>query len=566
MPQDRGRLNRRDLLKYGGLVSTGTIFAGCSGSQDATTTTETTEGSDGEADETEDESGGDGQEDTTFTYATTITPSSIDPMKGSDNLETILTHNVYDPLLYYTNETPPELQNWLAADWSLAADDKTYTFELREDATFHNGDPVTAGDVKYSVQRMMDMQQGFSWMWSDVLDPENVTAVDEKTVEMETSTVFAPFPFTLPFLFVVNQSQVEENAESDGEFGEHGDYGTAWLEGNDAGSGPYRLANRDRSQSIVLEKNDDWWGTFAEGDIYETVRIEMVQEAATVAGMMKEATANMSDQWLPLETYNELENADGVGVSAEATFNPFYIFMHNEREPLSDENVRKAISYAFDYETALDDVMAGDSEHLVGPLPNAMWSHTDDVTNYARDMEKAQEHLDQSDYAGEDLELTYTYVEGLTVEQNMGLLLQSNLNELGITLNVERAPWTRITSMVTDQESTPDMLAIYLSFSYADPDTFLYPAWHTDSHGSWTSASWYSNDEVDELLTEARQTTGKENRVPLYEEAQKLIADDAPALFVMNQATRNALADGVQGFEDNGVTGYRHTFHWFTEN
>jgi peptide/nickel transport system substrate-binding protein len=549
------RCNRREMLRYAGLAGSIGLIAGCSSNRKAGTST------------TNQQTGGtsESSKDTKFTYATTITPSSIDPMKGSDNLETILAHNIYDPLLYYTNETPPKLESWLAKEWSIAADNKTYIFKLRDDAKFHNGDSVTADDVKYSVQRMMDMQQGFAWMWSDILDPKNVTVEDDTTVKMKTSTVFAPFPFTLPFLFILNKNQVEKHTKSNGNFGKHGDYGTAWLEDNDAGSGPYSLTERNRKQRIVIEKNDDWWGSFEQGNVYETVNTEMVQESASISGMMQKGTADMTDQWLPLETYNKLGNTNGVKVSAKATFNPFYIYMHTQREPLSDKNVRKAISYAFDYKAALNDVMAGDSERLKGPLPDAMWSHTDDLPVYNKNIQKAKQHLQQSDFSGEDIELNYTYVTGLTAEKNMGLLLQSNLDKLDIKLNIQKAPWSKITSMVTNKESTPDMLAIYLSFSYADPDTFLYPAWHSDSHGSWTSAAWYTNDSVDKQLLDARQTTKKKDRIPIYEKAQKTIADDAPAIFVMNQATRNALANSVQGFEDNGITGYRQTYHWFTK-
>ncbi|AFK21027.1 ABC-type dipeptide/oligopeptide/nickel transport system, substrate-binding protein (plasmid) [Haloferax mediterranei ATCC 33500] len=553
---------RRTLLKYSALASTGTLLAGCTGNQEPATTTH---GSDTTAGQTDNKSGSSDESSTDgeFTYVTTITPSSLDPMKGSDNLETILLHNVYDPLLYYTNETPPQIQTWLASNWSVDDDNKTYTFELRDDATFHNGDPVTASDVKYSVRRMMDMQQGVSWMWSGILSPENVEIVDEKTVKMTTNEIFAPFPFTLPFLYILNKSQVEANTKSDGQFGANGDYGTEWLEDNDAGSGAYKLAKRDRKQQVVIERNEDWWGTFPDNG-YESVTADMVQETATVAGKVKQG-AEMSDQWLPLDTYTELAQTDGVKVSAKATFTPFYIYMHTQREPLNDVHVRKAISYAFDYETALNDVMFGDSEHLKGPLPGAMWSHTEDLETYETDLEKAKAELEKSEYSASDIDLTYTYVTGLTTEKNMGLLLQSNLQKLGASVSIEKAPWSKITEMVTSKESTPDMLAIYLSFSYADPDTFLYPAWHSDSHGSWTSASWYQNDRVDELLTKARRTVSKENRIPLYEEAQRVIADEAPALFVMNQATRNALAGSVKGFEDNGITGYRQTFHWLHE-
>lgn len=557
---DMGSFDRRTFLRYGGLVTTGTLFAGCTGNQQTNDAGDN--GSGGQTGNTDSNSQPSGN--TEFVYATTITPSSLDPTKGSDNLETLLIHNIYDSLLYYTNQTPPKLKPWLAKEWNVADDGKTYTFELRDDATFHNGDPVTAADVMFSVRRMMDMQQGFSWMWKDILSPENVETVDKTTVKMTTNKVFSPLPYTLPFLFIVNKKQIQEHAKSSGPFGERGDYATAWLEENDAGGGPYKLTQRSRKQQIIIEKNDDWWRPWPDGDAYEVVKTKMVQESATIAAMMKQEKVQMSDQWLPLKTYQSLKNQSGVRVSAKATFNPFYIYMHTQRKPLDDIHVRKAISHAFDYKSALSEIMAGDSEQLIGPLPSSMWSHTDTVTVYQQNLEKAKAELAKSQYSASDIELNYTYVTGLTTEKNMGLALQSNLSDLGITLSIQKTPWSKITSLATKKETSPDMLAVYLSFSYADPDTFLFPAWHSSSHGSWTSASWYNNDKVDRLLTKGRRTVEKKDRIPLYEEAQRLISADAPALFVMNQATRNVLAKSVQGFNDNGITGYRQTFHRFS--
>lgn len=555
-------VDRRTLLRYAGAASTATLLAGCAAGPGEESPTDTGGPSSPTATATP---AAENPAGTDLVYATTITPNSMDPMKASDNLDTIIAHNIYDPLVYYSAGVPPSLEPGIATEWSVADDKKTYTLTLREDATFHNGDPVTADDVVYSVKRALKMQRGLSWMWSGTLSAGNVTATGDHEVELVLDRVFAPFQFTLPFLFVLNREEVEANAKSDGQFGDHGDYGTEWLESNDAGSGPYRVATRERKQKIDLEWNEDWWGSFVDGNTYEAVSIRMVPEPATVVGMMKEGTADMSDQWLSLQNYQELGNREAVRVSQKATFNPFYIFMHTQRSPLDDVNVRKAISYAFDYETALDGVLSGQSKQLQGPLPSAMWGHNDEVTVYERDMAKARQHLEMSDYSADEIELTYVYVTGLTIEQNHGLLLQTNLDELGVTLNVQKQPWTKITQQVTAMESTPDMLAIYLSFRYADPDTFLYPAWHTSSHGSWTSPSWYDNARVDELLDEGRRVIDKDQRAERYREAQQLIAEDAPALFVANQATRYALNSRVKGFRDNGVTGYVHTFHRFHE-
>jgi peptide/nickel transport system substrate-binding protein len=495
---------------------------------------------------------------------TTITPSTIDPHKVSDELEAMFAHNVYDPLLYYTNETPPELVPWLAEDWEVSDDNETYTFQLREDATFHNGDDVTAEDIAYSVTRLVRMQRGFSYMFAGVLTEDSATVVDDYTVELNLERPFAPIMSTLPFLFIVNKQQIEDNIQDGGEFGEKGDYGGEWLENNTAGSGAYQLETRNRKTAIRMTINEDWWGEFADGNSFEQAVFEMVPEPSTVTGKMREGEGDLSDQWLPLQSYNELDQEDNITVSVETTFTPMYVFMHNQKAPFDDINVRKAMAHAFDYDQLLTGIMNGDSVQMQGPLPEAMWGHNDDLKVYNKDLDQAQEFLEMSDYSGDELNFTYTYVTGLSIRENIGLLLQSDLQELGIDVEVSADPWSKITSDHANIDQSPDMIATVLSFNYADPDNFLYPAWHSSSHGSWQSGSWYENERVDELLDEARATVGREVRIPLYEEAQRLINEDMPALFTMNQAQRWAVNDRLNGFNDNGVTGYLNRPAWFT--
>ena len=557
--------SRRKFLQYAGVSGASLFLAGCTGNQQPGTDGEGTNDQTDATDGTGGNGGSSDPSDTDFSYVTTITPSTIDPHKASDEFEAIFTHNVYDPLLYYTNDIPPKRTPHLAKDWEVSDGNTTYTFNLRENATFHNGDAVTAEDVRYSIERLMTMNQGFSFMFAGILEPDAATVVDEHTVEVSLNSPFAPFLSTLPFLFIANKAEIEANIKSNGDYGDKGDYGSAWLENNTAGSGPYEMTKRERKSSIEMSKHEDWWGDYADGNTYESFSMDMVPESATAAGKIRTGEGDLSDQYLPLATFDELDSENGVSVSVETTFTPMYMFMHTQKAPFDDINVRKAMAYAFDYDELINGIMNGDSVQMQGPLPSAMWGHNDDLKVYKKDLDKAKELLDQSEYSGDDLNFTYTYVTGLSIRENMGLMLQSDLKELGVDISVQNLPWSKIVANHANKESSPQMIATVLSFSYADPDNFLYPAWHSSSHGSWQSGSWYANDQVDKLLDQARQVVEREERVSLYQEAQKVINEDMPALFTMNQASRYAIRDSVQGFQDNGVVGYIQTPHWFTE-
>jgi peptide/nickel transport system substrate-binding protein len=145
----------------------------------------------------------------------------------------MIQQSVYDGLLKYVG-TPPRIIPWLAEKYEASADGKTYTFTLVGNAKFHNGDPVDAEAVRFSFERALKMNAGVAWMLKDFLKPENIVAVDARTVKFTLDRPFAPFITYVPWWYIVNPKQVMANQVD-------GDLGKKWLTDNDAGSGPFKL-------------------------------------------------------------------------------------------------------------------------------------------------------------------------------------------------------------------------------------------------------------------------------------------------------------------------------------
>ncbi|WP_254861573.1 ABC transporter substrate-binding protein [Halovivax gelatinilyticus] len=533
MARSNANISRRDVMKYGGAAGVGTVIAGCIGGESP-----------------DDDAEGE------FVYLTTQQPSSIDPARSLDELEGIYNSNVYDPLLRYDDQFPPELTAGVAEDWDLDDDGRTYTFELQDDLEFHNGDPVTADDVAFSIERVMSIREGPSWMWEGLLTEDSATVVDETTVEVELEETFAPFTATMPWLFIVNEDQVLEHEDG-------GDLGGDWLEDNSAGSGPFELAEYQRGESITLERNDDWWGEFPDGGFAE-VTIDIGLEVSTKMGMMRNHDGHLTDRWLAYPNYMELDEADGVSLSETETYNTYYIYMNMLTEPLDDVHVRRAISYAFDYETAMS--ILGTEDSLNGPLPDAMeHATTDGVHQYEHDLDAAEAELEQSDYDIEDIEVTYVSQPDISANQDIGLMMEDEFSQIGITVNLEDAPWTRIVEMASDPETSPQMFPLWGLIEYDDPDAFLWSMWHSSSVGTYLNGSNYEDDEIDALLQEGRRTIDTDERADIYAEIQQIIAEDAPTLFVANDVTRFGVNSDVSGFADNGIMGYTHQFHNYSQ-
>ncbi|MFR5585612.1 MAG: ABC transporter substrate-binding protein [[Clostridium] scindens] len=144
--------------------------------------------------------------------------------------------NVYDPLVMPQKDG--NIEPWIAKEWSVSEDGKTWTFKLRDDVTFHSGNPLTANDVAYTMQRLLDMGEGFGYLFSSTIEAVNV--IDDTTVEFVCTRPTGTLLASLVRLYILDSKLVAENYAS-GDFGDKGDYGKAFLLENDAGCGPYKV-------------------------------------------------------------------------------------------------------------------------------------------------------------------------------------------------------------------------------------------------------------------------------------------------------------------------------------
>lgn len=505
-----------------------------------------------------------GMPDRPFVFMSQQIIDTIDPAKHTDETSTAAVINMYDPLVYPdveagTIEPAPNL----ATEWEVSDDGLTYTFKLRDDVIFHSGNKLTADDVVYSMQRLLAIQQGSSWMFSEVLKPENVKALDDYTVEFKLNTPYAPFVSTLTQLYVVDSELLKENTV-DGDYGENGDYGEKFLENNTAGSGPYKLVSFDRSSELSLTKFEDYWKGWEDGQL-EEVQIRVVEEEATVRTLLASGEADMANQWLSIESYNNFENMDGIEVSKTIDTSVYHIPMHTQKPPLDDVNVRKAIAYAFDYEVAINDIMNG-ANQARGPVSEAIPGHNKDATQYSRDLEKAKEYLEKSKYAGEELEVDFVFIGEFPEHRQFSQLLQSNLQEIGIKVNLKPDTWANITEMTSNIDSSPHMFLVNVGLRYPHADAHTYGMYHPSVHGSYLAASWYNNDEVTELLDKGRQAIDVDEQNEYYAKAQELITEDAPSIYIANKMHRIAYRDYITDYNYVGILGFDLNFYYLKAN
>jgi peptide/nickel transport system substrate-binding protein len=467
----------------------------------------------------------------------------IDPAKGTDYADTVLSINIYDTLVY-PKQGGPGVQPLLATEWSI--DGLTYTFKLRDGVKFHSGNPLTAEDVVFSYNRLMALQQGFASLFQDRV--ASVEAVDPLTVKFTLKEAYAPFLAALVRLSVVDKALVMANL-ADGPHGEFKDYGSAYLSANDAGSGAYKVTGQNPQSETTMAKFDGYFLPFAE-NAPDTVRYRYGLEASTVRQLISRGEHDIADLWLPPEVIKAMVEEGSVHLALEPGATGEYIKLNTQRAPLDDVHCRLALTHAFDYETSNQLLKVNDEAALGvsmnGALPSGLLGHNPADPPFVKDMEKAKAELAQCKYKPGDYPLDIAWIAEVPARERVALLMQAAFTELGFTVNVTRTPWALVSEQVTQPPTAPHAVEIAVAAVTPDPDSLLFNMYSSTVPPTWMSAEHLKDDEVDKLLIAGRTETDEAKRGEIYSQLNKRLRDLAPAIFAYEFTGVYAVRNGVE--------------------
>lgn len=468
-------------------------------------------------------------------------PTYIDPAVGTDFSDSMALVNLYDSLVFPALDG--SIGPGLATDWTVSSDNLTYTFELRDGAKFHNGDPVTAEDVAFSADRLFAIGEGFSYLLRTkdkdgniIAGVESVKALDDHTVEFKLVKPFGPFVAALVRLYIVNKDQVMANLDkSDSMYGEFGDYGKKWLLTNDAGSGPYMVKEVKMEDYVLAEKFDDYWGGWEEGSPDFIKEFAYPGEVA-IRTMMKNKELEISSETLPPEGYDALDALDGVDTAVWLAPHNLQIMLNTKKAPTDDIHFRKALEYITDYDVVTNDIWP-DYVNSVGPVPQTLPGHNPNVLQYTRNVEKAKEELALSKYAGqEDIPFTLSWCAEVPAEERVALLFQANAAEIGVDVEIFKKPFGSMIDDAQTQETTPNGSIVYVAAHYNEAGSMLETRYHSKSQGTWEQCEWLGSPEIDAAIEDALATVDQTERFEKYAAIQETLVDLAPTIWLADQA------------------------------
>jgi len=463
-------------------------------------------------------------------------PIYIDPAVGSDYASSTALANMYDTLVL--PNTKGEVDPLLAESWDISADGLTWTFHLEKGVKFHDGSEVKASDVVFTANRMATIGEGYAYLYVDKFD--SVTASDDYTVVFQLKKPSGLFLISLIRLYILSEEQVMANITTPGPYGDKGDYGKAYLLMHDAGSGPYKVKKFSLGEYLLMEKNPDWFGTFAPNAPDEFLMIATT-EAATIRTLMARRELEITDQWQTIESLTALDAISGVDVAAFQNNTEFYYMIHTKKAPTDDIHFRRAMAYAFDYAAAVALEWPG-TKQSVGPVPAILAGHNPDVFVFHRDLDKAKAELAQSKYADEldQYPVDVHWCTEVPHEEKFALLFQANMAEIGIKVNIVSTPWMSMVEEMGKLETSPHIATIYVSADFPEAGSLLDLRYGSAAAPTWSQNEWLQDAKFDQMIADALVTVDKEERFRKYKEIESYIVDLCPSLFLYDQVEKHA--------------------------
>jgi len=463
--------------------------------------------------------------------------NNLDPHLVYDNSRVGNRINMYDSL-YRWQDNPPVLVPWLAEGYEVSPDAKKWTFKLRKGSKFHDGSEITAEDVVYSMERQLALGQGAAPLFKPVLDAGNSRAVDKYTVEFNLSKSYAPFLAIITKLYIVNPRILKDKVKEN-------DWGSGWLSNNEAGSGSYKLVSYDPAVGFTMERFGDHFLGW-KGPHFDTVQFKTVREAASRVLALMSGEIHAADGYLLAEQLEKLEQDPNVKIIEKPSMRTFLLKLNNQKPPLTDVHVRRAISYAFDYDGFIKGVLKGKVSRNCGPIPGNLWGNPADLQCYEYNIEKAKAELAKAKVKIDQPLVIHTNI-AYQLTKDAALILQNGMSQIGLELQIVEKTWPTLVADTAKVETTPHMYTLWVSTYYPDPNNWTGEAYHSAHWGTWKSGGWYKNPDLDKLFDRAIVSTDFEERKKLYEEASRTLVSDAADIFIYNTNWNGPFRKNVEG-------------------
>lgn len=497
-----------------------------------------------------------------ITYGTFADARILNPILHSDSPSKKVTSLIFDSLV---TVHPPDgrVVGLLAESWQQSADGLTYTFKLHSGVRFHDGTELTADDVKFTYEAILD--EGINsprraTIGAALAGPDSIVVKDPYTIEFRLKETYAPFLTTVPIYGILPKHLLGDKKGAD--------FNGADFNRGPIGTGPFRFKEWVTDSHIILEAHADYFRGRPRIDQFVH---KVVKDSTAVAAQLKTGEIDYAEfQPAMLE---ELADVPHLAITKFDDFS--FLFYTYQLDPKSttlfqDKTVRQALLYGLDRQSIVDAVLFGQGVVADSIFPLVSWARDpSDNPSYPYDPDRARQLLDQAGWIpgpddirvkdGQKLAFTVYTNTGNTVREAVTTIMQEQWKEIGVQVTPKKEEWTALVSRLTESN---DFEIALVGFSWTfDPDPS--PVWSSKSQQGGLNFNGYSNPVVDKLLDDALKVADREQRKASYKEIDQIVLDDLPTPILFYEKQLYAVNTRVQNLKPNAFDTYYNVTEWF---
>ena len=453
-------------------------------------------------------------------------PAGFDPVRGPSGMSHVVIEQVYSTLMALDPDANPYPE--LAESYEASADGLEYTFKLRPGVTFHNGDELTAEDVKFSFDRLRAKDSGYSY-GAQVETIASVDAVDKLTVKFKLSKRTGPF---LTYMAFPGSSIVPKNLVGSGHD----------LNEKPVGSGPFKFVSYEPRSAIKFERNPNY---FQAGKPYfDAMEFRIISDVTALTDAVTSGEVDFSNE-IPPKDWAAVSASGDLAAQAVQGSRYYWLLPNNQNKPLDNAKVRQAVGLALDRNALVAGAFFGQATPILGGVvPEWNWGFADiKFFKEGADVEGAKKLLAEAGFP-DGFETTITMASSFPAMMAMAPIIQANLAAVGIKATIGTMEIPRYWDEVWGP-SKFDITTMYWVSPLADPDDFV-----TNNYkcGMAINVQKSCSKEMDALLEAAKAGATLEERKASYKTMQELSLQEMGIVPLVNDSILIAHTRKLQGF------------------
>lgn len=453
-------------------------------------------------------------------------PKTLDPNMYNEIPALFVTEQIFNTL--FKIDENGNIMPELAESYEYVSPTEL-VIKIKKGVKFHNGDILTANDVAFSINRMLEKPA--SRIMIDVID--NVEILDESTIKLNLKHSSGPLLFSLahPLTAILNEKDTKAK--------------NGVISTEPVGTGAYKFVNWGDGEKIELVAFDDYFEGRAKID---KLIVRAIVEASSRLAALETGEIDIALSVSPIDS-EIVANNPKLELISKPTTSTEYITLNNTKPPFDNKDFRLAVNYALDKQAMADSVFMGMAQPATSIVSPNVFGHSKEVKGYEYNPEKAKELIAKSGIKNPSFTL---YCNDSAIRLQLAQIVQANLKDVGIDMKIETLEWGTYLQKTAQGEHTA-LIGGWVSGT-SDADIVLYPLLHSSSHGGAGNRAFYTNKEFDKIVELGRESVDPEKRKEYYKQAQAILQEEAPFALLLYKNEGIGINKRIKGFKYDPTT------------